>query len=230
VTAGKLGIDSVTSAAILDGTILSGDIAAKAVTTGKINDGAVDTAQLAPGAVDSGRIAPGAVTNSKIGLLAVDTAQLAVGAVGTTQIAPGAITSSRIAANSVDGSQIINASVAAADLAPNSVDGTKVQDGSLSAADIAASGTNGPLIGAFNYDPPPMPGNTCTIVENSTSAVLGVRPGDHVILNLDEGLEPELDASPLLAINPNLLRFRLCNRSDGVVDGASRLYAYVVIR
>ena len=68
------------------------------------------------------------------------------------------------------------------------------------------------------------------IVENSTPAVLGVQPGDHMILNVDEGLEDGLEAAPVLALNPNLIRFRLCNRLDSNLDGASRTYAYVIIR
>jgi hypothetical protein len=62
------------------------------------------------------------------------------------------------------------------------------------------------------------------------AAVLGMLPGDHVILNLDSSIENQLQVSPLLTINPNELRFRICNTSDADFDGAKRAYAYVVIR
>jgi hypothetical protein len=64
----------------------------------------------------------------------------------------------------------------------------------------------------------------------ASSAVLGIKPGDHVILNLDRSLEDGLDASPLLTLNPNNLDIRVCNRTDAAIDGALRTYAYVVIR
>jgi hypothetical protein len=75
-----------------------------------------------------------------------------------------------------------------------------------------------------------MAANSCQIVENSSAAVVGIKPGDHIILNLDESIENGLQASPLLAINPNILRFRLCNTLDTNLDGAPRTYAYIIIR
>ena len=108
--------------------------------------------------------------------------------------------------------------------------GNIVRDGSLTSADIAASGTNGLLIGAFSYNPPSLAANSCMIAESSAAAVLGVQPGDHVILNLDESMEDGLQASPLLAINPNVLRFRLCNTTESAIDGLSRTYSYIVVR
>jgi hypothetical protein len=68
------------------------------------------------------------------------------------------------------------------------------------------------------------------IIENSTPSALGVKPGDHEILNVDEGLENGLQASPVLAINPNLIRFRLCNTLGSNVDGAARPYSFIIIR
>ena len=149
----------------------------------------------------------------------------------TTQIAPGAVNGSRLADNSIDGAKIINSSVGNADLALDSVDGTKIQDGTLTAGDIAPKGTNGQsLIGAFNYDPPLIPANSCRIEGEAGPAVLGMKPGDHVILNLDSSIEDQLQVSPLLTLNPNELRYRVCNTSDADFDGAQRTYAYVIIR
>ena len=62
------------------------------------------------------------------------------------------------------------------------------------------------------------------------ASVLGIRPGDHLILNLDSSLEDQLQASPLLTLNPNELRFRLCNTSETDLDGNFRTYSNVVIR
>jgi hypothetical protein len=57
-----------------------------------------------------------------------------------------------------------------------------------------------------------------------------MKPGDHVILNLDSSIENELQVSPILTLNPNELRFRVCNTSDADFDGNQRTYAFVVIR
>jgi hypothetical protein len=120
-----------------------------------------------------------------------------------------------------------------ADLALDSVDGSRIKDGSLTAPDIAASGVNGPLIGAFQYDPPAMAAGSCRIEGQAGAAVLGMKPGDHVILNLDSSMEDQLQVSPVLTLNPNELRFRVCNTSPNPLldsDTALRTYAYVVIR
>jgi hypothetical protein len=150
--------------------------------------------------------------------------------VDTGQIAPGAVNGSRLADNSVDGAKIINLSVGNADIAFDAVDGTKIKDGSLTAPDIAAAGINGPLIGAFTYDPPLIPANSCRVDVEAGNSVLGMRPGDHVILNLDSSIENQLQVSPLLTMNPNELRFRICNTSDADFDGNLRTYSYIVIR
>jgi len=228
INSSKLGVDAVSGGSILDLSIQSNDLAANSVTGGKIANGAVDTAQLALGAVDSGRLAPGSVTNSKIAALAVDTAQIANGAVGTTQLAAGAVTGSKIAGNSIDGAQIIDNSIGMLDLKLDSVDGARIKDGTLTAQDVAAQGITGPLVGTFSYDPPSLAANTC---QDETQTLSGVVGGDHVLLNLaSEGITDPVTIEPMLSLHANFIEFRVCNPTEATLDGAPRLYAYLVIR
>jgi len=101
------------------------------------------------------------------------------------------------------------------------VTGAKVADGSLAAADV------GVLVGAVSHDPASLAANTCAA---QTATVTGMAAGDRVILNPDEALENGLILQPAVATTANQMRLRLCNSTDGAVDGAPRTHSYIVIR
>ena len=77
---------SVTSAMIVDGTIVAGDIAADAVTTAKILDANVTTAKIASDAVTTAKILDANVTEAKIASDAVTQAKIADRAVGSAEL------------------------------------------------------------------------------------------------------------------------------------------------
>lgn len=81
------GPNTVNSAAIIDGSVATADIANLAVTGAKITNGAVTATQLANGAVTSAKLATGAVASGNL----VD------GSVTTSKIADGAVTDAKIA-------------------------------------------------------------------------------------------------------------------------------------
>jgi hypothetical protein len=68
---GTLANSSVTSAMIVDGTIVAGDIASNAVTTAKILDANVTAAKLASDAVTTAKILDANVTAAKLAATAV---------------------------------------------------------------------------------------------------------------------------------------------------------------
>lgn len=78
---------SVRTAQIVDGQVLTRDLAARAVTAAQIADGAIGSAHLAPGAVTASRLAAGSVSGATIAdgtLQTVDIGQFA----GSVQVSP----------------------------------------------------------------------------------------------------------------------------------------------
>ena len=92
------GDDTVTSAKIVDGTIVTADLADDAVTTAKIADDAITSALIADDAVGTAAIADDAITSALIADDAVGADQIA--AVSTIDINGGAIDGAVIGANS----------------------------------------------------------------------------------------------------------------------------------
>ena len=88
---GTLANSSVTSAMIVDGTIIAGDIASDAITTAKILDANVTAAKLASDAVTTAKILDANVTTAKIADDAVTAAKLA-----DTAVTAGSYTTANI--------------------------------------------------------------------------------------------------------------------------------------
>ena len=90
------GIQSVTSAGIADGAVISDKIATDAVTTVKIDDGAVTSAKLATNAVTAFQLAATSVDSTKLVNNSVITAKLADNAVETAKIANANVTQAKV--------------------------------------------------------------------------------------------------------------------------------------
>lgn len=87
---------AITSAKILNGTIVTDDIADNAITSAKILDGAVNTGEIALNAVITDRIALNAIITDRIALNAVITDRIAVNAIVTDRIAASAVTNAKL--------------------------------------------------------------------------------------------------------------------------------------
>jgi hypothetical protein len=92
-----IGDGKINSVKILDGTIVSADIANNAVNSAKIQDGSIVTADLANNAVSV----------DKLGSLAVSTAKIQDNAVTTAKIGNGAVTGAKIAQGGAVSGQVI---------------------------------------------------------------------------------------------------------------------------
>ena len=88
---GTLANSSVTSAMIVDGTIVAGDIAANAVTTAKILDANVTADKIASNAVITAKILDENVTTGKLANAAVTATKLA-----NTAVTAGSYTTANI--------------------------------------------------------------------------------------------------------------------------------------
>lgn len=134
-------------AAILSGSVKTGELAAGAVTETILGSGAVSTTKLATGAVTdtilaanavtSGKIATDAVTATHIAGGAVGSTEIASSAVGETQLASGAVTSTKIGSGAVTSTAIAGGAVGTTQLANSAVDGTKLATDAVGSAHIA---------------------------------------------------------------------------------------------
>ena len=91
------GIQSVTSAGIVNGAVISDKIATDAVTTDKIDDGAVTSTKLATNSVTAFQLAATSVDSSKLVNNSVITAKIADNAVETAKIANANVTQAKVA-------------------------------------------------------------------------------------------------------------------------------------
>lgn len=106
-----LDIENLTSANILDGSILASDLGLGAVTSLSILDGSILNADLGIGAVTSISILDGSITSVDLDIGAVTTVNIANGAVTTEKIADGAVTTEKIANNAVTSEKIADGAI-----------------------------------------------------------------------------------------------------------------------
>ena len=117
---------SITSAKILDGTIVAGDIASNAVTTAKILDANVTAAKIAVDAVTTAKILDANVTAAKI----------ASDAVTTAKILDANVTAAKLAVDAVTTAKILDANVTAAKIASDAVTQAKIADRAVGSAEL----------------------------------------------------------------------------------------------
>ncbi|MGA9638108.1 hypothetical protein, partial [Flavobacterium sp.] len=122
----KLAADAVTSAKILNETILSEDI----------KDGEVKTADIADDAVTTIKIVDGAVTSAKILNETILSEDIKDGEVKTADIADDAVTTIKIVDGAVSSAKILNETILSED----------IKDGEVKTVDIATGGINKVLV------------------------------------------------------------------------------------
>ncbi len=137
VTNAMLQSNSVTSAKITDGTLVTADLGDNSVTSVKILDGTLVTDDLGDNSVTSAKIVDGTIA----------AADLASNSVTSAKITDGTIATADLGDNSVTSAKIVDGTVVAADLASNSVTTVKIADNNVTAAKIADE----PGLAASNY-------------------------------------------------------------------------------
>ena len=109
--AGVPSSNSITSAMIVDGTIIAGDIASDAITTAKILDANVTAAKLASDAVTTAKVLDANVTAAKLASDAVTTAKILDSNVTTAKIADDAVTAAKLADTAVTAGSYTTANI-----------------------------------------------------------------------------------------------------------------------
>jgi hypothetical protein len=140
VKAADVADNSITSAKIANGTIISDDIATGAVTTAEIKDGTILANDIGTGSITTAEILNGTIL----------TEDLATGSVTTTTIKNGTILADDIGTGSVTTAEILNGTILAEDLATASVTSAEIADGSVTASKISSTGATTDKVLQFN--------------------------------------------------------------------------------
>ncbi len=121
--------DGIVSSMILDGEVMTDDIADMAVTNAKLAADAVTSDKILDGEVMTDDIADMNVTNAKLAADAVTSDKILDGEVMTDDIADLNVTNAKIATDAITTDKIMDGEVMNEDLADGAVDLTKLADG-----------------------------------------------------------------------------------------------------
>jgi hypothetical protein len=149
---------TITSADISTGAVITGKVNANAITGAKISDSAVAsnklaadavvTAKLADSAVASNKLAASAVVTSKLNAGAVTGAKISDAAVASNKLGSSSVVTSKINAGAVTGAKISDAAVASNKLAASAVVTSKINAGAVTGAKISNSAVTSVKLGA----------------------------------------------------------------------------------
>jgi hypothetical protein len=134
----KLAADAVTTDKIMDGEVMTDDIADMNVTNVKLAADAVTTDKILDGEVMTDDIANYNVTNMKLDTNAVTTDKIMDGQVMTDDIADMNVTNAKLAADAITTDKIMDGEVMNADIAADAITTDKIMDGEVMNEDIAA--------------------------------------------------------------------------------------------
>ena len=138
IVTGNIAADAVTGAKIADDTIDSEHYIAASIDNEHLADNAVGTAEIAADAVTAAKLADDAVVTANIVNLNVTTGKIAADAIDGTKIADDAVAAEHIASNAVVQASLADDAVGAAELASDAVVTASVVDLNVTTAKIAA--------------------------------------------------------------------------------------------
>lgn len=124
-TAGAIGPNSVTSASIVNGQVLTVDIGAGAVTNTELGNNSVSTAKIQANAVTNTEIANNAVTSAKINNGDVDTPDLKADAVTSAKIKDGEVDTQDLKDDAVTSGKIKNGTIKNEDIGVEEISGER---------------------------------------------------------------------------------------------------------
>lgn len=178
------GSNTVNSAAIIDGSVATADIASKAVTAAKIADSAVTATQIAAGAVTGVKVATGAITTAHIVNGAVTDAKIS-GTISAAKIAP------------LDQTQVIGLTAALADKASATHDHNALYQKKYGKVAVVAES------GGDYTDPVAAMNDNATWCGGATPCLLKIMPG---VYNLGANSLPMISGVDIEGSGPNMTK------------------------
>lgn len=189
---------SVTSAKLVDGSVIEQKIGSGAVTTDKLADASVTSVKLAPSAVITTNIADGAVTTAKLADNSVVATKIAVEAVHTVALHDSAVTSDKMATNAVTTDKLVDDAVTTVKVVDGSITSAKILDGTVAAIDMVSGYQKGIPSGLASLDAsgmifasqlPPISVVSVTVVANITERdALVAQEGDFALVQDADGM------------------------------------------
>jgi len=128
--------DSIGSAEVLDGSLISKDLATDSVNVKQIGSGAVRSDEVLDNSLTSDDLAEGSVGASEIANGAVGSIEIANDAIGSMHIQDSSITSDDLKINSVYTSEIANGAIISADISDNSITSNDLAPDSVGNSEI----------------------------------------------------------------------------------------------
>jgi hypothetical protein len=145
---GRLDADAVTSDKILDGEVMTDDLALDAVTGDQLADDAVGSEHIATGAVGNDELGADAVDGSKIADDAIGAEHIAAGAVGEDELASAAVTEGKIGSGAVTEDKLGSGAVTEDKLGTGSVTENKLGSSAVTEGKIAAGAVTNAKVAA----------------------------------------------------------------------------------
>ena len=136
ITNAKMATSSVSSANIIDATIVSGDIAAGTITGSNIASGTVTSANILNATIVSGDIAAATIAGSNIAAATITGSNIAAATIAGSNIAGGTVTSANILDGTITGTDIAAATIAGSNIAAGTITGSNIASGTVTSANI----------------------------------------------------------------------------------------------
>ena len=157
-TASAIADNSVTSAKIVNGTIVAADIANNAILTQHIDDNQVTADQIANATITTTQIAANTIATGNVADNAIDGTKIAQNSILTRHIDDAQVTTDQLGADAVTAAKLADDAVVTANIVDANVTTAKIADNAITAAklSIAGNGTSGQAIlsdgdGTFSY-------------------------------------------------------------------------------
>jgi len=202
--------NAITTAKVLNETLLSEDIAEGAVGTSEILNETIITDDIATGAITTNKILDKTVTNEDI---ADSTINLETKVTGILAVANGGVGNTQLTKDNIlvgNGSEPVRAKVLAS--ADTSIIITQTQDSILLKAKFAATEVTSDPAGTFNI--PNLPAGS-TYISNAIN-YFGVDFGDIIVGSIDTDLKGCMLTA--YVSQPNVIRVAIYNGTGGMVN------------
>lgn len=165
VTTAKIAIDAIQGAVIAAGAIVESKVGTDAITTAKIADDAVTNALIATDAVNQDSIVANAVTASEIASATITASEIASNAIIAAKIAAGAVETDKLAANAVTAAKITSNTITASQIASNTITANEIAGTTITAAQIYGGTITATQIASDTITATQIDGNTITASE-----------------------------------------------------------------